>query len=217
MPRTTSPRLPSLRASPGPFDGRPLSAGEDLVAVGGEVEPELVWHAYQHGVFPWYEAGGPVLWWSPDPRGVLPLADLHVAQRLERTLAGGRFRVSRGTAFAEVIHACAREHADGVWIHPEMEACYTALERAGHASSFEVWREGRLVGGLYGVSVGRVFCAESMFHRERDASKVALVEACRRLALEGVVLLDVQFVTPHLARFGARAMPRRDYLALLPP
>jgi len=216
MPRSTSPRLPRLAASPGPFDARPLEPGEDLVAVGGEVVPDLVWHAYQHGVFPWYEAGGPVLWWSPDPRGVLPLAELRVARRLARTLASGRFRVSRDTAFAEVLHACAREHSDGVWIHPEMEACYTALHRAGRASSFEVWRGKELVGGLYGVLLGRIFCAESMVHRERDASKVALVEAARRLALEGVELFDVQFVTPHLARFGARAMPRRDYLALLP-
>ncbi len=120
MPRAAAPRLPLLRASPGPFDGLRLEAGEDFVGVGGKLEPALVWHAYEHGVFPWYEAAGPVLWWSPDPRGVLPLAELKVARRLERSVASGRWRVSRDTAFSQVIHACAVGHPDGVWIHPEM-------------------------------------------------------------------------------------------------
>jgi leucyl/phenylalanyl-tRNA--protein transferase len=217
MPRATPQRLPRLADSPGPFDGRVLTRGEDVVAVGGEVEPGLVWHAYRHGVFPWYEEGGPVVWWCPDPRGVLPLTGLHVARRLERTLRRGDFEVTTDTAFADVVACAATGRDEGTWIHPEVAACYRALHAEGRARSFEVWRAGRLVGGLFGLPLGRVFCAESMFQRERDMSKVALVHAVRRLAEEGVELLEVQFVTPHLARLGAVLMARSDYLAYLTP
>ena len=156
-----------------------------------------------------------MVWWCPDPRGVLPVAELHVSRRLERTLRSGRFRLTSNQAFAEVVAACAGGREDGTWIHPEVASCYRALHAAGRARSFEAWRDGRLVGGLFGLPLGRVFCAESMFHGERDASKATLVHAVRTLAQEGVELLEVQFVTPHLASLGARAIPRAEYLARL--
>jgi leucyl/phenylalanyl-tRNA--protein transferase len=215
MPRRVAQRLPRLSDSPGPFDGRRLVAGEDLVAVGGEPDVDLVWHAYRHGVFPWYAAGEPPLWWCPDPRGVLPTSGQHVPRRLERSLATGRWTLTRGRAFTDVVDACADARPGGTWIHPALRATYLALAADGRACSFEAWHEGRLVGGLFGLRLGRVFCAESKFHRARDASKAVLVHAVRSLAAEGVEVLELQFVTPHLAQFGAREIPRSDYLRLL--
>lgn len=197
-----------------PF-ARPWPEDEDVVAVGGRLEPGLVLDAYRHGVFPFYDASQPVLWWCPDPRAVLPLEAFHVPRRLARTLRHPDWNVSVDTDFEAVIRACDEDRADGTWIHPEMVRCYTALHHQGHAHSVEVRRSGRLVGGLYGVAVGGVFAAESKFHRERDASKVALVHLVRRLVERGYSLLDVQFVTPHLARFGCVEVPREAYLALV--
>lgn len=216
MPQRRGDRLPALPDAPGPFDGLALARGEDLVAVGGPIDAGLLLHAYRHGVFPWYGEGDPPLWWCPDPRAVLPLAALHVPRRLERTLGASRWRCSQDEAFEDVMRGCASGRRDGTWIRPEMVAAYVALHRAGRAHSFEVWEGATLVGGLYGVAVPPVFCAESKFHRVRDASKVALVGACRALAAQGYTHLEVQFVTPHLARFGARAIPRAAYLDLLP-
>ena len=215
--RSTGPpdRLPLLADSPGPFDGLSLDAGEDLVATGGRMEPDLLWHAYRHGVFPWYEARGPLLWWCPDPRAVLPLASLHVPRRLERTLRAGRFSFASNTCFEAVMRACAAERPEGTWIQPEMLGAYEALQRQGRARSFEVFAGQRLVGGLYGVALPPVFCAESKFHLATDASKAALVHACRTLAAEGYTHLEVQFLTPHLAQFGVVEMRRAEYLALL--
>lgn len=215
MPDRTRSRLPTRPESPGPFSGLPLGAGEDLVAAGGELTPDLLLHAYRHGVFPWYGEGDPVLWWCPDPRAVLPLSELHVPRRLERTLASDRFSVSQDMCFEPVVRACGQDRTEGTWIHPELVEAYTALQRLGHARSFEVWVGRELVGGLYGVLVPPVFCAESKFHRVRDASKVALVAACRRLAAEGFTHLEAQFVTQHLRSFGVRAVPREAYLRLL--
>lgn len=215
MPDRTRSRLPIRPESPGPFSGLLLRPGEDLLAAGGDLAPDLLLHAYRHGVFPWYGEGDPVLWWCPDPRAVLPLSELHVPRRLKRTLRSGRFLVSQDTCFEPVVRACAENRPDGTWIHPELVTAYVALHRQGHARSFEVWAGGALVGGLYGVAVGAVFCAESKFHRVRDASKVALVAACRRLAAEGFTHLEVQFVTQHLRSFGVRALPREAYLRLL--
>lgn len=195
-----------------PFAGVPLPVGEDLVAAGGQLAPGLVLDAYRHGIFPWYGAGDPVLWWSPDPRGILPLEAVHVSRRLARTLQGGRFRVTRDLAFGQVIRACDADRPDGSWIHADMVACYEALHAAGHAHSLEVWQGDELAGGIYGVAFGGGFAAESMFHRVRDASKVALVSLTRHLRARGFTLLDVQFVTPHLAQFGCVEIPRDDYL-----
>lgn len=195
------------------FAAVPLPPGEDLVAAGGLLVPSLVLDAYRHGIFPWYETDDPVLWWSPDPRGVLPLDALHVPRRLSRTMASDRFRITRDVAFHEVMSACDEDRPDGTWIHPAMIDCYAALHAEGHAHSLEVWLGEALVGGIYGVAFGGGFAAESMFHRARDASKVALVSLARHLQARGYELLDVQFVTPHLAQFGCREIPRSEYIA----
>lgn len=214
-PEASGPaRLPRLPDSPGPLDGLPLQPGEGLLGAGGSLEPGLVWHAYRHGAFPWFSEGDPVLWWSPDPRAVLWPQGLRVSRRLARTLRSGRFEVRRDTAFDAVVAGCAAR--ESTWITEGMARCYGTLHAQGRAHSFEVLHEGQLCGGLYGVRVGPVFCAESMFHTESDASKVALVEAVRRLAAEGVTCIDVQFLTPHLVRMGACEIPRREYLGLLP-
>lgn len=217
MPDPRAQSLPVRADDAGPFSGLALTPGEDLVAGGGRLDAALVLHAYRHGVFPWYEAGEPPLWWCPDPRAVLPLTALHVPRRLARTLASGRFRLTTDTVFDAVIRGCAKGRREGTWIHPAMVRAYSALHRRGHARSFEVWRDAELVGGLYGVAVPPVFCAESKFHTVRDASKVALVHACRTLAAAGFTHLEVQFLTPHLKQFGVVTTPRRAYLKLLTP
>lgn len=190
-----------------------LPPGEDLVAATAGLEPDLVLAAYRHGIFPWYEAGLPVLWWSPDPRTLLPLdGSLHVARRLSRTLRQGRFEIRLDTAFERVMRACGDARPDGRWIHEEMIRCYVTLAEQGHAHSLEVWREGQLVGGIYGVAVGGLFAAESMFHIARDMSKVALVSLVEHLRARGYGLLDVQLPTSHLARFGSLEIPREAYI-----
>jgi leucyl/phenylalanyl-tRNA--protein transferase len=199
-----------------PFSEVVFAEGEDLVAVGGDLEPSLVLDAYRHGVFPWWSEGEPgPLWWSPDPRAVLPLLGLCVPRRLARTLRSPIWEVVTDRAFEEVVRACAEGRSDGTWIHEPMVAAYRELHALGHAHSVEVRVEGRLVGGVYGVAVGRAFAAESMFHRRTDASKVALVHLVRRLAAKGYTLLDVQFKTPHLERLGAVEIPRAEYLRRL--
>ncbi|MDF1702390.1 MAG: leucyl/phenylalanyl-tRNA--protein transferase [Planctomycetota bacterium] len=197
---------------PSPFAGVPMHPGEDLVAAGGVLGPALVLEAYRHGIFPWYDADDPVLWWSPDPRAILPLEAVHVPRRLERTIASAGFRLSRNEAFGAVVAACDERRPDGTWIHAAMQACYGALHGEGHAHSLEVWQGEALVGGIYGVAFGAGFAAESMFHRVRDASKVALVSLVRHLRAQGFALLDVQFMTEHLAQFGCVEIPREDYL-----
>lgn len=181
--------------------------------MGGSLQVDLVLDAYRHGVFPFYDALQPVLWWCPDPRAVLPLDGLHVPRRLARVLRRGGREIRIDTAFASVMRSCGKARVDGTWIHEAMVRCYTELHRLGHAHSLEVWREGHLVGGIYGVAAGAVFAAESMFCRESDMSKIALVHLVRRLADRGFDLLDVQFLTPHLARFGCVEIPRDEYLA----
>ncbi len=197
---------------PSPFAGLSLVPGAEIVATGGDLEPGLVHGAYREGVFPWYDADQPVLWWCPDPRAILPLDALHVPRRLARTIEHGGWVLRHDTAFAEVMAACDENRADGSWIHPAMRHCFQALHARGQAHSVEVWRDDRLVGGLYGVAFGGGFAAESMFHRERDASKVALVSLARHLAARGFSLLDVQFSSRHLAQFGCLEIPRAEYL-----
>lgn len=201
-------------AESSPFAG-PWPDGDDIVAFGGTLDPELVLDAYRHGVFPFHGAGQPVMWWCPDPRAVLPLDRLHVPRRLRRTLRRGDYELSVNTAFGAVMRACDENRPDGSWIHADMLRAYEALHERGHAHSLEIWRGGRLVGGIYGIAVGACFAAESKFHRERDMSKVALVELVARLRCRGFRLLDVQFLTPHLARFGSVEIPRPAYLELV--
>ncbi|HLU37971.1 MAG TPA: leucyl/phenylalanyl-tRNA--protein transferase [Planctomycetota bacterium] len=194
----------------------PTKADADgLVVVGGDLSVERLIAAYRAGIFPWFDERTPPLWWSPDPRGVITPESLHVPRRLWRTMRSGRFSLVFDGDFTAVMRGCAADRAEGTWIIPAMIEAYTALHRAGLAHSVEVLHDGVLAGGIYGVHVGGVFAAESMFHRVTDASKVALVALAHRLFAAGVELMEVQFVTAHLQRFGAFAMPRRTYLERL--
>jgi leucyl/phenylalanyl-tRNA---protein transferase len=194
----------------------PQNADEiGLVAVGGDLRPERLLEAYRSGVFPWFGPEDPILWWSPDPRGVLELTALHVPRRLQRTLRSGRFRHTINRAFGAVVRGCADRPSDGCWITPAMIGAYEELHARGHAHSLEVWAGDELAGGIYGVAVGALFAGESMFTRRRDASKVALVRLVEHLRQRGFQLFDIQLVTDHTARFGARAIPRDEYLARL--
>lgn len=186
---------------------------EGLVAIGGDLSVERLRAAYARGIFPWYNDGFPVLWWSPNPRAILPFEELHVARSLRRRLRQSDYTLTWNLAFAEVIVACGQQREGGTWIVPEMRDAYNLLHRAGHAHSVEVWQENRLVGGLYGVQCGASFAAESMFHRVSDASKIAVVAASRSLARAGMQLFDVQFATPHLRSLGVKEIARDDYLA----
>jgi leucyl/phenylalanyl-tRNA--protein transferase len=181
--------------------------------------PAILLRAYAEGIFPMAERrGDPELFWvSPEMRGIVPLDAFHVPKRLARTVKSDRFAVTADMAFADVMRACAEPTPDRPesWINDEIVRLYTALHAAGHAHSIECWRDGRLVGGLYGVKLGAAFFGESMFTRERDASKVALVHLVARLRRGGFALLDTQFLTAHLARFGAIEIPRAQYHTLL--
>ena len=188
-----------------------------LLAAGGDLAPERLLAAYRRGIFPWYEEGQPILWWSPDPRTVIFPAELHVSRRFRRELARRPFEASFDTEFAAVMRGCARlEDAEpGTWITPEMMAAYQALHALGHAHSVETWQDGELAGGLYGVALGRVFFAESMFSRVTNASKAALLHLATSLQARGFSLIDCQLPSAHLARLGARDLPRADFLRLL--
>lgn len=196
-----------------------LGAGRrGLVAVGGTLTAARLLEAYQGGIFPWYEEGQPVLWHSPDPRMVLRPRALCVNRSLRKVVRRGRFTVRMDTAFDAVIRACARvprEGQDGTWITPEMIDAYCELHTMGHAHSVEAWEGEELVGGLYGVSVGAIFCGESMFARESDASKVAFVYLVRQLEDWGFQLIDCQVYTEHLERFGAEEVRRTSFLDAL--
>jgi leucyl/phenylalanyl-tRNA--protein transferase len=209
---TPSPApLPACRfAFPDPARADP----EGLLARGGDLEPATLIAAYRRGIFPWPSDDEPLLWWSPDPRAILPLGAVHVSRRLARTLRRGEFRVTLNADFPAVIDGCAAR--EETWITPALRAAYVRLHRLGWAHSVEVWgADGALAGGLYGVAVGGLFAAESMFHQARDASKVAVVGLVEHARRVGVTLLDVQVPSPHLATLGARAVPRAEYLALL--
>ncbi|MEW6221565.1 MAG: leucyl/phenylalanyl-tRNA--protein transferase [Thermodesulfobacteriota bacterium] len=195
-----------------------LADPDGLLAVGGDLTPDRLLLAYQQGIFPWYGPGDPILWWSPDPRFVLLPEAVHIPRRLARTLRQGRFTLTIDTAFAQVIAACAtvpRPGQPGTWIVPAMAAAYNELFRLGFAHSVEAWQDDTLAGGLYGVSLGRAFFGESMFHHVADASSAALVFLCQQLTAWGFDLLDCQVATGHLSRLGARPMPRPEFLARL--
>jgi leucyl/phenylalanyl-tRNA--protein transferase len=190
-----------------------LTEPNGLLAIGGDLSVERLLLAYRSGIFPW--SSDPPTWWSPDPRGVLPLDALHVPRSLGRTLRRAPFTVTRDRAFAAVVKACAGTRRHGNWITPEIIRAYTRLHEAGHAHSVECWRDEELVGGIYGVAVGGVFAGESMFHTADDASKVALVSLVEHLRAQRFALFDIQMVTPTTRSFGAVEMPRSDYLQSL--
>ena len=191
---------------------------DGLLAHGGELTPERLLDAYRHGIFPWFENDRvPVLWWSPDPRAVLVPEQLRVSKSLRKRLNSGRFRVTADRAFADVMAGCAAPRATqpDTWITPRMARGYQALFELGFAHSVEAWRDDELAGGLYGVSLGRVFYGESMFSRETDASKVALAHLARQLVRWKFALIDCQIMNDHLESLGAVLMARRQFLRLI--
>ena len=209
-----------VRLSTNPRDLRfpPVDSAspEGLLAVGGDLRPDRLLEGYRHGIFPWYSDDQPILWWSPDPRTVIFPDKLHISRSLKRSLSPGLFNVTLDQCFRDVMQHCAGprpQYPDGgTWITAEMLEAYTRLHELGYAHSVETWQEGRLVGGLYGVALGGVFFAESMFTRVSDASKVALVSLVRQLQAWGFRLMDCQQSSPHVMAFGAEAIPRRDFL-----
>jgi leucyl/phenylalanyl-tRNA--protein transferase len=200
-----------------PPTSRALTEPNGLLAVGGALSPEWLIHAYRRGVFPWYSAEQPILWWAPDPRAVLLPAEFHTSRSLARSIARRGYVTRINTAFTEVIEACAgpRHGMPGTWITREMHEAYVLLHRRGLAHSFETWHENRLVGGLYGVGLGRVFFGESMFTRATDASKVALARLVSECLARNVPLIDCQMPSLHLASLGSRSTPRWDFEARL--
>jgi leucyl/phenylalanyl-tRNA--protein transferase len=196
----------------------PDEAEDGLVAVGGDLSAARLLLAYRSGIFPWYGDDLPILWHSPDPRCVLVVDRMHVGRTMRRVLAKGTYEVRFDCAFERVIRACKvtpRPGQDGTWITDEMERAYVNLHRVGYAHSVETWHEGDLVGGLYGVSLGRIFFGESMFARMENASKVALVRLAERVAGWGFQLIDAQVATPHTVAMGAEEWPRARFLEAL--
>ena len=197
----------------------PLEAAspEGLLAVGGDLNPDRLLSAYRQGIFPWYSDDQPILWWSPDPRAVLYPSKLHISKSLRKSLRTRGFEVSADRAFGLVIAACAesRNRGEGTWITSGMQDAYCALHRMGYAHSVETWHNGELVGGLYGLAIGKAFFGESMFSRVADASKTALVGLATSLAAEGYRFIDCQVVSEHLTSLGAEATPRDRFVAEL--
>ena len=210
----TGPARP-LGRSPFAFPDPALAGPEGLVAMGGDFAPGTIVDAYRRGIFPWPHPEEERLWFSPDPRAILSPRTVHVSRRLARTIRHGRFYVSLNAAFERVLDRCA-DRPEGTWITPGYRRGYLRLHQLGWAHSFEVWSvDGELAGGLYGLNVGGLFGAESMFHAATDASKVAMVAMAHHCQRVGVSLIDVQLMTPHLASMGARAIPRSEYLGLV--
>ncbi|MVW75877.1 leucyl/phenylalanyl-tRNA--protein transferase [Pseudomonas xionganensis] len=196
-----------------PSLNKALREPNGLLAAGGDLRPERLIQAYRHGCFPWFQDGQPILWWSPDPRTVLFPDELHISRSLHKVIRQGHFRVSFDQAFGAVIRACAapRSYAQDTWITTPMQQAYIELHRRGIAHSVEVWQDDKLVGGLYGLAMGRLFFGESMFSRADNASKVGFVTLVQQLKAWGFVLIDCQMPTQHLHSFGARAINRDSF------
>ncbi len=211
--------MPVYRLGPEPVFPPPAFARRDgLLCMGGDLAPQRLLTAYRSGIFPWPHEGMPLLWFSPDPRWVIPPTELHVPRRLARRLRQGAFRFSLDTAFERVITACQsapRVGQKGTWITPDMKSAYLRLHRLGWAHSVEAWQGDELVGGLYGVATNGIFTGESMFSRQSDASKAALVTLVRQIDRWNFQLMDTQVETPHVVRLGARPLSRSAFLRLL--
>ena len=202
------------RGDPFPPVERALKNPNGLLAAGADLSLERLLEGYRRGIFPWYSTGQPPLWWSPDPRMVLECDALKVSRSLAKSIRNKGYEVRVDTAFAEVLRGCSepRRYEPGTWLGPDMRVAYARLHSAGYAHSFETWRDGELVGGLYGVALGRMFYGESMFSRATDASKVALVHLVRVLKSHAFPLIDCQMHTPLLESLGGREIPRREFL-----
>lgn len=195
-----------------------LREPDGLLAVGGDLSLPRLLNAYSHGIFPWFSEGEPILWWSPDPRFVLPPDEIKISRSLAKNIRNSGLKITMDTAFEQVIDHCSvlpRDGQDGTWITADMQQAYINLHHAGHAHSVECWNENRLVGGLYGINSGPVFCGESMFSLQSNASKIALVHLCRFIQPRGFKLIDSQVYTPHLQSLGARMIPRETYIKTL--
>lgn len=215
LPYLLSPNDPSGAF---PTVDEALREPDGLLAIGGDLSVRRLINAYRHGIFPWYNDGDPILWWSPDPRTLLIPSDIHISRSLRKVLRKRRFALTMDRDFPRVINACAgvsRHGETGTWLLPEMIRAYRALNIHGIAHSVEVWEEHELVGGLYGVAVGRAFFGESMFSLTANASKVALVFLCQRLARWNFALIDCQIATEHLLGMGARSVPRASFINAL--
>ncbi|MDB6062296.1 MAG: leucyl/phenylalanyl-tRNA--protein transferase [Verrucomicrobiaceae bacterium] len=188
-----------------------------LIAFGGDLRPERILAAYRRGIFPWYQEGEPILWWSPDPRGVLFLEQLHISRSMRKVLLQADFEIRMDSDFAAVMRGCAAytEKRTGTWITPAMYNAYCDLHALGHAHSIEVWRDDKLIGGLYGLAIGGIFCGESMFSRSENASKIALIKLSQQLQQWGFAVIDSQLGSDHLRSMGAREITRTHYLQLL--
>ena len=197
-----------------------LALGEPngLLCAGGDLSPQRLLLAYRQGIFPWYSTGEPLLWWSPDPRMVLIPSKFKISRSLRRTLCAGDYQIKLDSNFAAVIRACAntpRNGQNGTWITAEMQAAYGKLHELGYAHSVETWVDNKMVGGLYGLAIGKMFYGESMFSHATNASKLALAHLTRFLATQCFGLIDCQMNTPHLASLGAHEIPRREFIAQL--
>ena len=190
---------------------------DGLLAAGGDLSPERLLYAYRHGIFPWYDSGQPILWWSPDPRCVLRPHEFHASKRLRRSLSRSKLEVSFNQAFSAVIAACAEDRIgqQGTWITDDMADAYSQLHQQGWAHSIEIWQENRLAGGLYGLAIGRAFFGESMFSGQTNASKAAMLALCQHMVLNDFEILDCQVESPHLVSLGASLMPRNEFAAVL--
>jgi leucyl/phenylalanyl-tRNA--protein transferase len=194
------------------------ASAEGIVAVGGDLSPERLMLAYRSGIFPWFDDDDPILWWSPPERMVLFLDELRVSKSMRNIINRGVFSVTFNTAFKEVIQQCSnikREGQAGTWITAEMKEAYIKLHELGHAKSVEVWQDNELVGGLYGVDLGHVFCGESMFSKVSNASKVAFIALVKKLEAQNYRLLDCQVHNPHLESLGAREISRQAFLSII--
>jgi len=202
------------RGDPFPPIERALQNPNGLLAAGADLSVERLLEGYRRGIFPWYSSGQPPLWWSPDPRMVLYCAELKVSRSLAKSIRNKGYEVRIDTAFEQVLSGCAapRRYEPGTWLGADMRAAYARLHREGYAHSFETWRGDALLGGLYGVALGRMFYGESMFSRGTDASKVALVKLVQMLEARGFPLVDCQMHTPLLESLGAREIARREFL-----
>tara|TARA_R110000772_G_scaffold209960_2_gene320501 strand:+ start:794 stop:1513 length:720 start_codon:yes stop_codon:yes gene_type:complete len=198
-----------------PDPERALTVPNGLLAAGGDLNPERLLRAYKHGIFPWYEAGQPILWWSPDPRMVLYPDELHISKSLQKTLNKAYFSITWNHDFRAVINSCAGigiKNREDTWISSAMKQAYTELHEQGWAHSLEVWQDEKLVGGLYGIAMGRVFFGESMFSKQNDASKLAFVHLVKTVQGLGFSLIDCQVANPHLASLGAREIRRSEFI-----
>lgn len=195
------------------FPNPSLADPDGLLSVGGNLEPETLLCAYQQGIFPWFDEDTPILWWSPDPRAILEFDNLYISKRLARTLRTNKFQVTFDQDFDAVVKGCTYRPEEGTWITPEVAKAYGEFHRRGYAHSVEVWQQGVLVGGLYGVAIGGLFAGESMFSTVSDASKIALVALVSRLKQKGYQLFDLQIINEHTSMMGASEISRDDYLA----